>query len=119
TVSGWTKHNNSNQQFILTPLGHGGGYLVQNAWNGNYATVEDGISTGVAVVGSGFPATWVLEEIRHINAGSPSTSNCFRIRWPNSKFVFDLEGYGCDKDGTRIQLAYEQDPVHPCQVWRF
>ncbi|KAJ4468913.1 hypothetical protein J3R30DRAFT_3409947 [Lentinula aciculospora] len=49
SLIGWTKHNNSNQQFILTSLGHGGGYLVQSAWNGNYATVEDGISTGVAV----------------------------------------------------------------------
>ncbi|KAJ3971398.1 hypothetical protein EV361DRAFT_911398 [Lentinula raphanica] len=41
----------------------------------------------------------------------------------------DLEGYGGDKDGTKvgsnasshlqIQLAYEQSPAHPCQIWRF
>ncbi|KAJ3902936.1 hypothetical protein F5879DRAFT_961847 [Lentinula edodes] len=119
---GWTKHDNPNQQFVFTPLGHGGGYLIQSAWNGNYATIEDGICTGTAVVGSGFPVTWALEDVTpemHETHAPRSNGACFRIRWPNSRYVFDLEGYGCDKDGTRIQLAYEKNPVHPCQVWRF
>ncbi|KAJ3781081.1 hypothetical protein GGU10DRAFT_336664 [Lentinula aff. detonsa] len=112
TLIGWTQHNKPNQQFIFTPLGHGGGYLIQNAWNSNYVTVKDGICTGISVVGS--------EEIdyeKHDITGL--TGHCFRIRWPNSRYVVDMEGYGCDKDGTRIQLAYEQYPVHPCQIWRF
>ncbi|KAE9390949.1 hypothetical protein BT96DRAFT_832714 [Gymnopus androsaceus JB14] len=124
--SGWTKHNNLNQHFIFTPLGHGGGYVIQNAWNGSFATVEDGICTGVPVVASAFPATWVLEECPQWLRGERTTSRdvdgsyrCFRIRWPNSRYVIDLEGYGCDKDGTRIQLAHEQNPIHPCQVWQF
>ncbi|KAJ3994702.1 hypothetical protein F5050DRAFT_429316 [Lentinula boryana] len=120
TLIGWTQHNKPNQQFIFTPLGHGGGYLIQNAWNSNYVTVEDGIRTGISVVGSGFPATWAVEEINYEKHNITGlTGNCFRIRWPNSRYVVDMEGYGCDKDGTRIQLAYEQYPIHPCQVWRF
>ncbi|KAJ3806143.1 hypothetical protein F5876DRAFT_50579 [Lentinula aff. lateritia] len=104
---GWTKHNNPNQQFVFTPLGHGGGYLIQSAWNGNYATIEDGICTGTAVVGSGFPVTWALEDVTpemHETYAPRSNGACFRIRWPNSRCVFDLEGYGCDKDGTRVSL---------------
>ncbi|KAF5376791.1 hypothetical protein D9757_009480 [Collybiopsis confluens] len=93
------------------------GYVIQNAWNGHYATVEDGIGTGISVVGNAFPATWVLEECPQYARGDGG--RCFRIRWPNSRFMIDLEGYGCVKDGTRIQLAYEHQPVHPCQVWRF
>ncbi|KIK58543.1 carbohydrate-binding module family 13 protein [Collybiopsis luxurians FD-317 M1] len=126
TFIGWTKHGNSNQQFIFIPLGHGGGYVIQSAWNGNYITVEDGICTGVSVVGNAFPVTWVLEECpqwirgERISSGEGSgRDRCFRIRWPNSRYVVDLEGYGCARDGTKIQLAYEQDPVHPCQIWRF
>ncbi|KAJ3767612.1 hypothetical protein FB446DRAFT_320595 [Lentinula raphanica] len=125
---GWTQHTNANQRFVFTPLGHGGGYLIQSAWNGNYATVEDGIGTGVSVVGTGFPATWALEKIDSFGSedreggdgdGKEKGDTFFRIRWPNSHYVMDLEGYGSDQDGTRIQLAYEQSPAHPCQIWRF
>ncbi|KAJ3746935.1 ricin B lectin domain-containing protein, partial [Lentinula raphanica] len=95
---GWTQHTNANQRFVFTPLGHGGGYLIQSAWNGNYATVQDGICTGVSVVGTGFPATWALEKVE-------KGDTFFRIRWPNSHYVMDLEGYGSDQDGTRVSLA--------------
>ncbi|KAJ3792818.1 hypothetical protein GGU11DRAFT_466616 [Lentinula aff. detonsa] len=117
TLIGWTQHNKPNQQFIFTPLGHGGGYLIQNAWNSNYVTVEDGICTGISVVGSGFPATWVVEEIDHGKHDITGlTGNCFRIRWPNSRYVVDMEGYGCDKDGTRVSLQhlYLFPVVKPC-----
>jgi hypothetical protein len=102
---GWTKHKDINQQFIFTPLGHGGGFAVQSAWNGNYATVEEGICTGIPVVANAFPAAWVLEECPQWLRGkriSDGLTPCFRIRWPNSRFVIDLEGYGCAKNGTKV-----------------
>lgn len=109
---GWSQHQNANQRFIFTPLGHGGGYIIQSEWNGNYMTVEDGICTGIPVVGSAFPATWVLQEcpqwLRGERINITGTGRCFRIRWPNSRYVVDLEGYGCDKDGTRVSSLFFQ-----------
>ncbi|KAJ3718189.1 hypothetical protein C8R42DRAFT_536626, partial [Lentinula raphanica] len=72
-----------------------------------YATVEDGICTRVPVVGTGFPATWALEKIdcKEREGGDGETGgNMFRIRWPNSHYVMDLEGYRSDKDSTKVSL---------------
>ncbi|KAJ3741060.1 hypothetical protein EV360DRAFT_76776 [Lentinula raphanica] len=37
--------------------------------------------------------------------GDGEKGDTFQIRWPNSHYVMDLEGYGSDKDSTTVSLA--------------
>ncbi|KAJ8079549.1 hypothetical protein PM082_011136 [Marasmius tenuissimus] len=99
----------SNQQWNFERLG--AGYSIQSMRNSAYLTVNSARPANNPIEASLFPVSWEIEVYDLQNS-------TYRIRWPGSRAVFDLKDWGNSRAGNKIDLRAEQQPIHPCQLWR-
>ncbi|THU82502.1 hypothetical protein K435DRAFT_569116, partial [Dendrothele bispora CBS 962.96] len=109
-----------NQQWEFEPIGAGWGLRCVSREKKIYLkylvpSTERGLRHESPLLASGFPVVWDIEKVDWV------------IRWPRSdgdsgqgkdQLVVDLSDWGSNRSGTRVQLAREQNPTHPCQLWR-
>jgi len=108
SIIGFPAHGRDNQQWELTPLGHG--FSIRSLSSGQYLTIEAGIYNGVPIVASPFPVSWVVQVDVH-------DKETVHIGWPNSHYIIELEA-GNSTPGTKVQL-WQKYPRERHRTWRF
>ncbi|KAF9649758.1 hypothetical protein BDM02DRAFT_3128122 [Thelephora ganbajun] len=100
----------------IQPLGPG--YTIRKAGRTTFGKPDqfcimlDGMS-GHAVSVSEFPVAWkivVVDDVKYRG------SEYVRIFWGSTNMVWDLAQWGCENDGTKIQVMGNSKPG-PCRIW--
>ncbi|KAF8151490.1 hypothetical protein B0H34DRAFT_130698 [Crassisporium funariophilum] len=109
SIIGYELHEGENQKWEFARLGPG--YSIRSLFNSAYITLQigerDGLNHGASLTVSQYPVSWALE-------ADDFEAGIWRIRWPNSPFVFDLPGGSNTHD---IQLS-NRYPFQPTRLWR-
>ncbi|KAJ3506077.1 hypothetical protein NLJ89_g7073 [Agrocybe chaxingu] len=122
TVITFGSHGGKNQQVLSNYLSRviipwltelqwefsrlGPGYSIRCLYNGAYITLGSGISEGGNLIATPYPVSWAIE-------ADDFEAGVYRIRWPESPFVFDYPG----GTGYTIQLS-DRYPFKPTRLWR-
>jgi len=101
SVLAYEAHEGENQQWEFSRLGPG--YSIRSLYTGGYITLESGVIEGASLIATAFPTSWALE-------ADDFEAGVWRIRWPNSSFVFDFSG-------DRVHLC-NRYPFKPSRLWR-
>ncbi|CAA7264521.1 unnamed protein product [Cyclocybe aegerita] len=104
TIIAFGSHGGKNQQWEFSRLGPG--YSISCLYNGMYMTLGSGISEGGNMIAIPYPVSWAVE-------ADDFEAGVYRIRWPESPFVFDYPG----GTGHTIQLS-NRYPFKPTRLWR-
>ncbi|THU76119.1 hypothetical protein K435DRAFT_190033 [Dendrothele bispora CBS 962.96] len=94
-------------------------------------STERGLRHESPLLASGFPVVWDVEKVNWAAEGKTDGKKekykedvVVKIRLPRSdgdsrdQLVVDLSNRDSNQDGTKVQLAHELNPTHPCQLWR-
>ncbi|KAK7056423.1 hypothetical protein VNI00_002978 [Paramarasmius palmivorus] len=93
------------------------GHTICNVRNPSlFLSITISGSGSLHIGSSAYPTSWEMEVF-------DIKENTYRIRWPNTSYVFDLRNWGDSKPGTliiiKLDLKGELLPIHECQLWRF
>ncbi|KIM43918.1 carbohydrate-binding module family 13 protein [Hebeloma cylindrosporum] len=101
SILAYETNDGENQKWEFSRLGSG--YSIRSLYTGGYITLETGVVEGATLIATGFPMSWAVE-------ADDFEAGVWRIRWPNSSFVFDYVG-------NRVTLC-NRYPFCPSRLWR-
>ncbi|KIY69184.1 carbohydrate-binding module family 13 protein [Cylindrobasidium torrendii FP15055 ss-10] len=105
SLIGFATHDGDNQRWEIVKLG--AGHAIRSVYNGVYLSLRMK-DDSKELVGSKYPISW---DICSIDA---KAGGAFRIRWPESEYLFTMD----DGPNAKIRLAKQKSPASPTQVWR-
>jgi hypothetical protein len=104
--------DDSIQKWEIAPLG--AGHTIRNLQTGAYLSMK-GLHDKAAIFAGHFPVAWQLITVKI----DDENAEMIEIRWPHTKWIFDLADYGCSAPGTKVQLKDGTQPQPGPVVQRY